>query len=54
MFASEIGEGNYRIHPGPIRKEAFLSDESRVTVTPAVLGHRLWAREALCLHGRSG
>ena len=54
MFASEIGEGSYRIHPGPIRSEAFLGDKSRVTVTPAVLGHRLWAREALGRRGRSG
>jgi len=54
MFASEIAEGNYRIRPGPIRKEVFLSDKSRVTVTPAVLRHWLWAREALGRCGRSG
>jgi len=54
MFASEIEEGNYRIHPGPIRKEAFLSDKSRVAVTLAVLGRRLWVGETLCRYGRSG
>jgi len=26
MFASEIGGGSYRMHPGPIRKEAFRRD----------------------------
>ena len=51
VFASEIGEGNYRRHPGPIREGEFRCDMITCNVVTSATAIRLRPGGAL---GRCG